>query len=172
MLQMTPDHMRQTRQNQYTKLDSLLPQTDRATLYVSRNLVSCCSCNCRNKLFKKSTTNRSEGVTGLQSTCSKQPRRVDRRRCRQQARPSTSFVDNTVESPRRNFECVEFRTKFHGEVPLLLELREIPYSIVWWKEASMLKTRSTGVVVSIQYRLVTDRLTNRQTDTRRQHIPR
>jgi len=63
-------------------------------------------------------------------TCSKQPRRVDRRRCRQQPRPSTSFVDNTVESPRRNFECVEFRTKFHGEVPLLLELREIPYSIV------------------------------------------
>ena len=63
-------------------------------------------------------------------TCSKQPRRVDRRRCRQQARPSTSSVDNTVELPRRNFTCAEFRTKFHGEVPLFLEQREIPYSIV------------------------------------------
>ena len=32
-----------------------------------------------------------------------QPRRADRRRCGQQPRPSTSFVDNTIDLPRRNF---------------------------------------------------------------------
>jgi len=41
--------------------ETLLPQTDRATRYVSQNLV-----NCRNKLYNKSTTNRSNGVRGLQ----------------------------------------------------------------------------------------------------------
>jgi len=38
-----------------------LPQTDRATRYVSRNLV-----NSRNKLYNKSATNRSNGVGALQ----------------------------------------------------------------------------------------------------------
>jgi len=32
-----------------------------------------------------------------------QPQRVDRRRCGQQARPSTSFVDNAIDLPRRIF---------------------------------------------------------------------
>jgi len=40
-----------------------LPQTDRATRYVSQNLV-----NSRNKLYNKSTINRSSGVRGLQLT--------------------------------------------------------------------------------------------------------
>jgi len=58
--------------SQYTQ-EALLPQTDRATHYVSRHLV-----NCRNKLYNKSTTNRSNGVTGLQLIdCSKQPRLID-----------------------------------------------------------------------------------------------
>jgi len=46
-----------------TTQETLLAQTDRATRYVSRNLV-----NCRNKLYDKSTTNRSNGVRGLQLT--------------------------------------------------------------------------------------------------------
>ena len=36
-------------------------------------------------------------------TCSKQPRRVERRGCGQQTRPSTSFVDNTIDLPWQNF---------------------------------------------------------------------
>ena len=44
------------------------------------------------------------------------PRRVDRRRYDPQAQPSTSFVDNTVNWPRRNFLCPEFGTKFQREV--------------------------------------------------------
>jgi len=43
------------------KQETLLPQTDRATRYVSQNLV-----NCRNKLYNKTTINRSNGVKGLQ----------------------------------------------------------------------------------------------------------
>jgi len=41
----------------------LLPQTDRATLYIRQNLVKC-----RNNLYSKSTTSRSNGVRGLQLT--------------------------------------------------------------------------------------------------------
>jgi len=41
--------------------EALLSQTDRATRCVSQNLV-----NCRNKLYNKSATNRSNGVRGLQ----------------------------------------------------------------------------------------------------------
>jgi len=39
--------------------EALLPQTDRATRYVSQHLV-----NRRNKLYNKSTTNRSNGCRG------------------------------------------------------------------------------------------------------------
>jgi len=35
--------------------------------------------------------------------CNKQPPRIDRRRCRQQAPPSTSFLVNTIDLPWRNF---------------------------------------------------------------------
>ena len=45
----------------------------------------------------------------------KQPRRADRR---QQARPSTSFVGNTIDLLWRNFLSTEFRTKFQPEMPL------------------------------------------------------
>ena len=50
-----------------------------------------------------------------------QPRRVDRRKCRQQARPSTSFVDKTIDLPWRNFRSPEFETKFQGAEPYFLE---------------------------------------------------
>jgi len=48
-----------------------------------------------------------------------QPRRVDRR---QQTRPSTSFVDNTINLPPRTFLSPEFGIKIEREVPLLLEI--------------------------------------------------
>ena len=67
-----------------------------------------------------------EGLTvnGGRRVCSKQPRRVDRRRCRQQARPSTSFVENTIELLRRNFLSPEFGANIQGEVSLFLEIPE------------------------------------------------
>jgi len=43
---------------------------------------------------------------------------VDRRRCSQQARPPTSFVDSTIDFPWRNCLSPEFGTKFQGGVPL------------------------------------------------------
>jgi len=55
-----------------------------------------------------------------------QQRRVDSRRCVLQARPSTSFVDDTIDLPRQNFLSLEFGTKFQREVPLFLEVPEFP----------------------------------------------
>ena len=56
-------------------------------------------------------------LRGLQlaNVYSKQPRRVDRRRCRRQARPSTSFVDNTIDLLWK--KGPEFGTKILREVP-------------------------------------------------------
>ena len=59
---------------------------------------------------------------------SKQPRLVD---CSigVQAPPlttTTSFVDNAIDLPRRNFPCPEFGAKFQREVPLFLEVPEFP----------------------------------------------
>ena len=81
---------------------------DTATRYVSQNLV-----NCINKLYNKSTTSRSDGVTVLQ-LIDLQWTATTRRlsyRCRQQARPSTtttSFVDNAIDLSWRNFLNPEF----------------------------------------------------------------
>jgi len=51
-------------------------QTNSVTRYVGQNLD-----NCRNKLYNKFTTNRSNGARGIQLTdlqiCSKQPRLID-----------------------------------------------------------------------------------------------
>ena len=57
-----------------------------------------------------------------------QPRRVDRRTCVQQARPSTSIVDNTIDLQLqwRNVLSSEFGTKFQREVPIFLEIPEYP----------------------------------------------
>jgi len=60
----------------------------------------------------------------------------------------------------------EFGTKFQREVRLFLEMPEFPYTTLYdvWKKVSVLKTSSILPVVSIQYRLVTDGRTDRQTD--------
>ena len=57
---------------------------------------------------------------------------------------------------RRNFKSRVWAKKFQSKVPFL-EIPEFPYNTVWdrWKETSI------RPIVSIQYRLLTDR----QTDT-------
>ena len=60
-------------------------------------------------------------------------RRGDRRRCSQQARPSTSFVDNTIDLSWRNFLSAEFETKFQIEMLLCSKIglggRKHPYQL-------------------------------------------
>jgi len=103
--------------------EALLPQADRATRCVGQNLL-----NYRNKLYNKSTTNRRNGLRGLQMTRAR-TRRLSYR-CRQQARPSsstmTSFVDNAVDLPWRNFLSPNFGTKFQREVPEFLRYSYFP----------------------------------------------
>ena len=72
----------------------------------------------------------------------------------------------------RNFLSPEFGTKLQREVPLFSDVPKFPYNTVWdrSKEAFVPKTSSIRPVVSIQYRLVTDRRTDRQTNAGRQHI--
>jgi len=55
---------------------------------------------------------------------------LDRRRCNQQAVPSTRFFDHTIDL--QNFLSPEFGAKFQREVglPLLLEVPEFPYNTV------------------------------------------
>jgi len=92
-----------------------------ATRYVSRTLVNCTtvgtSCT-RNPQQIEVPVVWPEGYGW--STCSKQPRRVDRRRYRQQSRSSTVFVDNTLDLPWRNFPSPQFGTKFQRKVPSFL----------------------------------------------------
>jgi len=52
------------------------------------------------------------------------PDALDRRRCNPQARPSTTFVDHTVDLSRRNFQSPDFRAKFQREVPLFLRYQD------------------------------------------------
>ena len=99
-------------------------------------------------------------------TCSKQPRRVDRRRCRQQALPSTCIVDTTIDLPWRNFP--EFGAR--GNVPegciLTFEGARISLqqSVGQVEGSPRAKASSIRPVVLIQYRRVTDRRTDGRTD--------
>jgi len=91
---------------------------------------------------------------------------LDRRSCNPQARPSTSSVDHTINLPWRNFLSSEFKAKFPRKVPLFLVIPAFPYNTVYGrlKEAATPKTSCIRLVVSIQYRLVTDRQTHGRTD--------
>jgi len=79
---------------------------------------------------------------------------LDRRKYNPQARPSTSFADHTIDLPWKNFPSPECGVKFQ------MDLWMYPNFLITHG-----KTRSIRLVVSIQYRLVTDG----QTDTRRRH---
>ena len=75
-------------------------------------------------------------------------------RCDPLARPSTSFVDNTIDLSWQKFPSPEFETKF------VLELPGRPITLcVGQVEGSSIRS-----AVSMELRLVTDR----QTDTDRQ----
>ena len=83
--------------------EALLPQTNRATRNVSRNLVQ----------QIKLTELEHYGRRMCKRMCV-EPRRVDRRKCGQQARPSMSFVCNTIDLPWRNFLSPEFGLQSYG----------------------------------------------------------
>ena len=64
-------------------------------------------------------------------TCNKL--RVDCRRCDPQARPSKSFVDNTIDSQWRNFLIPEFRARFQRDASLFRRYPNI-LTTQWSKE--------------------------------------
>ena len=126
--------------------------TDRATRCVSRNPVNCCttvrtSCTINplqidvveSEHCGRRTCARDECIT---STV--QPRRGDRRKFRQQARPSKSFVDNAINLPWRNFLSPEFEAKFHSKVPLSLEIPTFPQNLA---PATELSKRVSAILV-------------------------
>jgi len=92
---------------------------------------------------------------------------LDRRRGNPQAPSSTSFVDHTIDLPWRNFLSPEFGGKFQREVPYFWKY-PIFYNTLYdrSKVAPVPKTSSILLVVSIQYRIVTDGRTDGQTDRR------
>ena len=58
-------------------------------------------------------------------------RRVDRRKCGQQTRPSTSFVDNTIDWPLRDFSKSRIRNRIPEESARFLQIPECPYNAVY-----------------------------------------
>ena len=77
--------------------------------------------NCRNKLYSKSTANRSNGVRGLQLTdvtCSNQPRLVDCRTGVINRIDRRRVLLTTRSTCRGEVFKSEFRTKFQRDVPL------------------------------------------------------
>ena len=113
------------------KINNVKKPCDHAMRCVCRHLfVNCCT------TVGTSCTTNSQQIVVIEiegyrwPTCSEQPRRVDRRKCRQQARPSTSFVDNTSDLRRRNFPSSEFG-KFQREYPLWQ--REYPRQWESWR---------------------------------------
>ena len=55
------------------------------------------------------------------NSVNKQPRRVDRRMCGQQTRPSTSCVHNAIDLLGQNFPSLELGIKFQKDVSLFLD---------------------------------------------------
>ena len=89
------------------------------------------------------------------------PRRSSHR-CRQQTRPSTktttSFVDNAIKMPWRNFPKSGVWDKVPHASTLLFGNTKFLYNTVWdrRKEDSVPNTNSIHLVVSIQYHFVTN----------------
>ena len=132
--------------------------------------------NCRNELYHKSATNRSNGVRGLQCwpTCSKQPRlvdcrigvvnKLDRRRRRRVLFTARSTCRDEI------FEVRSLGQISRGNYP---SFRRYPNFLITQcgigrRKPSCQKPSSIRPVVLIQYQLATDR----RTDTRLQQIQR
>ena len=129
--------------------------TEGTTCLVSQNLVNCCT-----TVGRSSTDQEQIEVMELEGysrpTCNKLCV-SSCHRCSPQARPSMSFVDNTIDFLSQNFLLSpELGTMFQKEVPLFLALAEFPYNTVWdrSKKAPMPKTSWIRPVVLIQYQLV------------------
>ena len=105
-----------------------------ALLYISHNLVNCCT------TVETSCTANPQQHKGIEiesyswPTCSRQPRRLSFR-CRQQARPWMSFVDNVIDLSWRNMaKSTKVRnkvTKFQMKVSLFWEVPKFPGKTVW-----------------------------------------
>jgi len=120
-----------------TKNKKLYNRTARRTVSVKfcQRLTEWTNC-IRNQ--KQNQSNRPTVKTTLRRTCMRvQPRRVDCRNCGQQAWPSTTFADNTIDLQAK-FSAFRVWDK---KCTLLLKIPEFPYNTVYdrWKEASMLK---------------------------------
>ena len=100
----------------------------------------------------------SQSVT-VSVSCSKQPQRVDCLRCHQPPRPSTSFVDNTIDLPWRNFLSPEFGTKFQRKETLFRRYLDFLKHNVGQVEGSFHATNQLDLS-----RPACDRPTYRQTD--------
>jgi len=129
-----------------------------ATQSLSQNFTNCCI-----TVYKKSRTNGRMELEGCnQPTCNKlcasSHDALDRRSL--QAWPSTSFDDSAIDLPLRNVLRLEFGAKFQREVPLFLEITEFPENRIVQRKPPCQKTSYVRLVVSIQYRHVTDRQTN------------
>jgi len=84
-----------------------------------------------------------------------------------------SFLDHTIDLPWRNFVSPEFGAKFQRDAPLFLEVLKFPYNADYGShEAVMPKTSFLRLVVSIQYRLVTDGQTDGRTHDDGIHVYR
>jgi len=105
-----------------------------ALLYISHNLVNCCT------TVETSCTANPQQHKGIEiesyswPTCSRQPRRLSFR-CRQQARPWMSFVDNVIDLSWRNMakstRVWNKVTKFQMKVSLFWEVSKFLGKTVW-----------------------------------------
>ena len=142
------------------------------TRCVSQNVKSLLH-NCRNKLHSKYTTNQMdlEGYSWPTSSKTSTTRRLSHR-CRQQARSSTSFVDNGIDLWRKFFKVQSLGQSSRGKFPYL------------WRYPNFVMTQcricekkppcqKTQLDTSSRFDTIPDcedKETDRQTDTRRQHI--
>jgi len=120
-------------------------------------------------MYNKSSANRNNEARALRSRV--QPRRVDCRRCGQQPRPSTSFVDNTIDL----IAVAKFsKPRVWDKVP------EGSRPTLFWKYPNFPITQSRQVDGSSQTKNQPDSFTrfsitpvcDRQADTGPQLVPR
>ena len=106
------------RDSKIAQQEALLPQADRATRYISQNLVSC-----RNKLcnYRLVYNKWSQRVTVDRLVVNSRDSSIVVYRCRRQAyllsSTTTSFVDNSIDLPWRNFKVWSLGQSSRGKYP-------------------------------------------------------